>query len=158
MKTLLLFMSFFCIASVSYSQKQILSYEDLKYLIENNLGKADTFLVAKGYTIQKANLKKGTRTYAANMQGGTKSEVEVRADGRKIFVEIQTDDISQYNMIHNSIAQFLIKDAVVSDVQTYNVKDLGNIYITITDTVPFNPIRKDYDIHLVADKHITSYN
>ncbi len=93
------------------------------------------------------------------MQGGTKSAIELRADGKKIFVEIETDDISQYNMIHNSIAQFLIKaDTGTSDIQAYDVKDLGNIYISINETVPYSPIKKDYDIHLVANKHITSYN
>jgi tRNA threonylcarbamoyladenosine modification (KEOPS) complex Pcc1 subunit len=158
MKTLILFLSFFCLATVSYAQRQILSYEDLKYLIENNLGKADTFLVAKGYTIKEMNKKKNTRKYAASMQGGTVSEVELRADGRKIFVEIQTDDISQYNMIHNSIAQFVVTSASTQDIQTYNVKELGSIYISIADKQPYSPIRKDYDIHLVADKNITSYN
>lgn len=158
MKTFILILSFFCLASVSYAQKQILSYEDLKYLIENNLGKADTFLVAKGYSIKSLNKKNNSRKYTTSMQGGTKSEVEVRADGKKMFVEIATDDISQYNMIHNSIAQFLITSGNTGDVQTYNVKELGSIYITVTDTVPYSPIKKDYDIHLVSDRRITSYN
>lgn len=158
-KSLIFLLSFFLMANLSYGQKQVLSYEDLKYLIENNLGKADTFMVAKGYTITKSNIKKKTRTYTAALQGGTKSSVEVRADGRKIFVEIDTDDISQYNMIHNSISQFLITSGTVpADIQSYNVKDLGMIYISINDTVPYSPIRKDYDIHVVADKNITSYN
>ncbi|QKJ30132.1 hypothetical protein HQ865_10290 [Mucilaginibacter mali] len=158
-KTFIFILSFFLATQLSYGQKQLLSYEDMKYLIENNLGKADTFMVAKGYTITKSNIKKKTRTYMATMQGGTKSSVEVRADGRKIFVEIDTDDISQYNMIHNSIAQFLVTSGTVpADIQSYNVKDLGMIYISINDTVPYSPIRKDYDIHLVADKNITSYN
>lgn len=144
-------------ASVSYAQKQILSYEDLKYLIENNLGKADTFLVAKGYTVQ-INKKANTHKYSASLQGGTTSQVELRADGKKIFVEIATDDISQYNMIHNSIAQFLIKTGDVADIQAYEVKDLGSIYISVNDKVPYSPVKKDYDIHLVANRHITSYN
>ena len=151
-------MSFFCLVSASYAQKQLISYEDMKYLIENNLGKADTFLVAKGYTLTKTNKKGNNRKFAASLPGGNKSEIELRADGRKIFLEIITDDISQYNMIHNSIGQFLVTTGNVADVQTYNVKDLGSIYILINDKVPYSPIKKDYDIHLVADKNIMSYN
>jgi hypothetical protein len=159
MKTIILFMSFFCLSTLSYGQKQLISYEDLKYLIENNLGKADTFLVSKGYTITQINAKKKTRKYAASLQGGTKSQLELRADGRKVFVELETNDISQYNMIHNSIGAFLVTNTSYGDdIQAYNIKDLGTIYISISDTVPYSPIRKDYDIHLVAEKGITALN
>lgn len=158
MKTIIFLLSFFCLASAGYAQKQLLSYEDMKYLIENNLQKADTFLVSKGYKIEKISKKNNTRKYFANLQGGTKSNLELRADGKRIYLEIDTDDIAQYNMIHNSIAQFLIKNGEVADIQTYVVKDLGTIYISINDTMPYNPVRKDYDIHLVTEKNITSYN
>jgi hypothetical protein len=158
MKTLIVLLSFFCIASTSFAQKQAISYEDLKYMIENNLGKTDTFLVSKGYTITKIDKKKNNRSYTVHLPGGTNSEVSVRADGKKIFIEIDTDDISQYNMIYNSIAQFVTANSAGQDIQTFNVKDLGTVYIHTADTVPYSPIRKDYDIHLVADKNIMSYN
>jgi len=158
MKTLILFVSFFCSATLCFAQKELISYEDMKFLVENNLGKADTFLMAKGYLLTSANKKNNTRKFTASFKGGTKSNVEMRADGKRIYVEIATNELSQYNIIQNSIAQFLLKDSMVSDVQTYNVKDLGSIYITINDTVPYSPIRKDYDIHLVAEKNKTSYN
>jgi hypothetical protein len=158
MKTLILFMSFFCVSFICFAQKQLISYEDLKYLLENNLGKADTFLTAKGYAIVKINKKTNNRRYLTSMPGGTKSAVELRSDGRKVFVEIITDDVSQFNMIHNSISSFLLASTSYSDIQTYNVKDLGTIYISVNDTVPYSPIRKDYAIHLVAEKGITSLN
>ena len=158
MKTIIFLLSFLGLATISYAQKQLISYEDMKYILENNLGKTDTFLVAKGYNITKVNTKKNTREYAAALKGGTKSDVNVRADGKKIYMEIQTNDISQYNMIYNSVAEFVVKDGGSPDLQVYNVKELGTIYIQVADSVPYNPIRKDYDIHLVADKHITSYN
>jgi hypothetical protein len=158
MKTLILFMSFFCASFISYAQKQIISYEDLKYLLENNLGKADTFLTAKGYTLIKLNKKTNNRTYLVSMTDGTKSAISLRSDGKRNYVEIDTDDISQFNMIHNSVEQFLITNGNFADVQTYEVKDLGTIYISINDTLPYSPIRKDYDLHLVANKNITSYN
>ncbi|MES2277467.1 MAG: hypothetical protein V4592_15695 [Bacteroidota bacterium] len=158
MKTLILFMSFFCVTSISYAQKQLISYEDLKYLLENNLGKADTFLTAKGYSIVKINKKNNNRRYVTSMSDGTKSAVELRQDGKRISVEIITDDISQFNMIHNSISSFLLANTSYNDIQAYDVKDLGMIYISVNDTVPYSPIRKDYAIHLVAQKGITSLN
>ncbi|MBE9660272.1 hypothetical protein [Mucilaginibacter myungsuensis] len=158
MKRIGFILSFLLLSSVGYAQKQLISYEDLKYLIENNLGKADTFFVSKGYTITKQDLKKKTRVYTAKFPGGTKSDINMRADGRKMFVEIETDEIAQYNMIHNSIAAFLIKNGELADVETYKIKELGNIYIMVKDKFPYSPIRKDYDIHLVADKNIMSYN
>jgi hypothetical protein len=47
---------------------------------------------------------------------------------------------------------------MAADVQTYTVKELGNNYITINDTMPYDPMRMDYDIQVVGDKHITAYN
>jgi hypothetical protein len=130
----------------------------MKYLVENSLGKADTFLMAKGYTIVSTNRKNNTRKFTASFPGGTKSTIQLRADGRRIYLEIDTDELSQYNMVYNSISQFLIANAEADNIQTYQVKHLGTIYITINDTVPYNPIRKDYDIHLVAEKNKTSYD
>lgn len=158
MKRIGFILSFLLLSSSLFAQKQMISYEDMKYLVENNLGKADTFFVAKGYTITTQNLKKKTRKYSVTLPGGTKTDVSMRADGRKIFVEIETDEISQYNMIRNSIAAFLTASGDIADVQTYSIKDLGAIYIMVKDKVPYSPIRKDYDIHLVAEKNITSYN
>lgn len=157
MKSIVLIAVLSFISLKGFSQKQIISYEDMKYLVENNLAKADTFLMAKGYAIDKSS-KKTNHKYSIKMQGGTNSNIDLRADGKRIFVEIQTDEISQYNMIYNSISQFLIADGGNADVKTFNVKELGTIYILTSDKVPYSPIRKDYDIHLVADKLITSYN
>lgn len=130
----------------------------MQYLVENSLGKADTFLVAKGYTLMYASKKNNTQKFTATFNGGTKNNIEMRADGKRIYVEIMTDELSQYNMIRNSISQFLLKDEENEDVQTYIVKHLGTIYITVRDKVPYNPIRKNYDIHLVAEKNKTSYD
>ncbi len=82
----------------------------------------------------------------------------MRSDGKRLFIEIETNELNQYGLIRESIAQYLIKDSMVVDVQSYSVKDLGNIYITVNDTVPYDPLRKDYDIQIVSDKHITAYN
>jgi len=156
MKSIIFFMSFFCASMTCLAQKQLISYEDMKYLIENNLSKADTFLLAKGYTALEVNKKTNNRKYGAQLPGGTESEVDLRADGKRIYMDIFTDEISQYNMIHNSIAQFLVKDQSMGDVEAYNIKHLGDIYITVTDKVPYNPIRKNIEIHLVARKDITA--
>lgn len=158
MKSIILLMSFFCLTTLVHAQSQLISYDDLHFLIENNLGKADTFLVAKGYTLAGTDTEKKTQKFTATFDAGTKSEIDMRADGKRIYIEIITDEISQYNMIRNSILQFLIKDEENVDIQTYEVKHLGTIYITVRDKVPYSPIRKDYDIHLVAQKNKVSYD
>jgi hypothetical protein len=150
---LFVFFGTFCVA-----QKSLISYDDIKYLLHNDLGHADTFLMAKGYILVKKDLKNKNRSYALTMRGGTHSNIGVRSDGKRLFIEIETNEVDQYNMIRESIAQYINKDAMVADVQSYTVKDLGNIYITINDTVPYDPLRKDYDIQIVSDKHITAYN
>ena len=82
----------------------------------------------------------------------------MRQDGKKIFVEIVTNEIDQYNLIKESIIQYINKDVLVGDVQSYTIKDIGTIYISIYDAEPYNPLRKDYNINIIPDKNITSYN
>jgi len=142
----------------SFSQKSLISYDDIKYLLRNNLHKADTFLVAKGYIIAKKDNANKNRTYSLTMRGGTHSNINLRSDGKRLFMEIETNEVYQYNLIRESISQYIDKNAAVADVQTYLVKDLGSIYITVNDAVPFDALKKDYDIQIVSDRHITAYN
>ncbi|MDB5130982.1 MAG: hypothetical protein JWR02_731 [Mucilaginibacter sp.] len=158
MKCLLFAGLFILFGTICFGQKSLISYDDIKYLLHNNLGHADTFLMAKGYILVKKDLKNKNRSYALTLQGGTHNNIGVRSDGKRLFIEIETNEVDQYNMIRESIAQYINKDAMVADVQSFTVKDLGNIYITINDTVPYDPLRKDYDIQIVSDKHITAYN
>ena len=140
-----------------FGQKHLLSYDDLKLVLINNLQKTDTFMVAKGYQITAKNDKKNTRSYSS-VSGSSHVNVDVRLDGKRLFIEIITNELSQYDMVHNSIAQYVLKDAPVGDVQTYEVKQFGSIYITVNDTMPYDPLKREYDIHIVSDKHITAYN
>jgi hypothetical protein len=158
MKFIFSFLFLATFAIPAFSQKSLISYDDIKYLLHNNLHQADTFLVAKGYVITKKDNDTKNRKYTLLIQGGTQNTVSMRIDGKKLFIEIETNEINQYNLIRESISQYLLKEAQVSDVQTYSVKDLGNIYITINDTVPYDPLKKDWDIQVVGDKHITAYD
>jgi len=134
-----------------------LSYEDVKFLLHNNLEKADTFFTVKNYNIIKKDGKNKNRKYSLTIPGGTYINVAMRLDGKKLFIEIETNELEQYNLIHESIAQFVDKDATIAGVQAYSVKGLGSIYITVDDSSP-DPLKKDYDIQIVADKHITVNN
>lgn len=140
-----------------YGQKHLLSYDDLKFLLQNNLQQADTFMMAKGYlsTGKKNNTK--NRSYSSKV-GSNHVDVDIRIDGKRLFIELQTNELEQYDLIHNSIAQYIDKNSQVADVQTYAIKDLGSIYITVNDTAPYDPLKREYDIHIVSDKHITAYN
>ena len=145
-------------ASSGFSQKSLISYEDIKYLLNNNIHQADTFLTAKGYVITKKDNNTKNRKYALTFEVGTHNIISLRVDGRRLFIEIETNELNQYNLIRESISQYLIKDGMVADIQTYSVKELGNIYISINESVPYDPLKKEYDIQVVGDKHITAYN
>jgi len=123
-----------------FSQKSLVSYEDIKFVI----------------TKKDNNTK--NRKYALTLPGGTHNNISLRVDGKRLFIEIETNELNQYNLIRESISQYLLKDSMAADVQSYAVKELGNIYITVNDTMPYDPMRKDYDIQVVGDKHITAYN
>jgi hypothetical protein len=113
--------------------------------------------MAKGYQVVSKNNNTKNRRYKSET-GSSHTEVDIRLDGKRLFIEIQTNEVEQYDLIHSSIAQYVTKDNLSPEVQTYVVKDIGTIYITVNDTAPYDPLKRDYDIHVVSDKHITSYN
>ncbi len=154
--TLFIFLLFPALKSLA--QKSLISYEDIKYLLHNNLAHADTFLTAKGYVIAKKDNNTQNRKYVATLTGGTHNEISLRLDGRRLFIEIESNELNQYNLIRESVSQFLVRDGMVADIQTYSVKDLGNIYISVSEAVPYDPLRKDYTIQIMGDKGITVYN
>lgn len=158
MKKLLLSTLLFCFASACFAQTNLISYDDLSYLLHNNINKADTFFVSKGYTLTKKDEKKNLRKYDLKIPGGTYVSNNVRVDGRRMYIEMETNELGQYNMIYNSISQYVNKESTTPDVQTFVVKDLGTIYIMVNDSVPYNPTRREYTFRLVADKGITAYN
>lgn len=158
MKFLIAAVLFGLTALPSFGQQSLISYDDIKFILHNNLNQADSFLVAKGYLVVKKDVKNKNRKYTLTLKGGTYNNIDLRQDGKRLFIEIESDEIDQYNLIRESIAQYLDKNSMVADIQSYTVKDLGNIYITVNDTVPYNPIRKDYEIHVVGDKNITAWN
>src|ERR1700678_3336876 len=133
MKLLLIAFVLIAGSTCCFAQKNMLSYDDIKYLLHNNLHYADTFLVAKGYLLIKSSEAKKTRKYTMTLNDGSYDNVEMRSDGKKLFIEIETNELDQYNLIRESISQYLDKEAAMTDVQSYSVKDLGSIYITISD-------------------------
>lgn len=157
MKKLLLTTLIICSSMLCFAQQSLLSYEDIKYLLHNDLASADTFLTAKGYAIKTKNQKKKFNEYTLPIKGGTFVNVNVRADGRRMFIDMQTTEIAQLNLIQNSISQYLNKESITgADILTYTIKNMATIYITTNDTVPYSPIRKNYDIQIVADKNVTA--
>jgi len=146
-----------CILSVCcFAQSNLVSIEDVKYLLHNNLSRADTFLTAKGYTIKSKNEKKKTREYYLATRNGTHVDLIIRADGKRLTMELETNDISQYNTINSSISQYVNKQSSTPDMQTFIVKDLCTFYITTSDSFPYDPMKKDYVMQIVADKNVTA--
>ncbi len=142
---------------VCFAQQKLLSYEDITYLIQHNIAKADNFMTAKGYDVAPSKPKDRVKKYILKYKDNSQSEVTLRPDGRRLFIGIQTDILEQYNLLLNSISQYRSTASSPSpDVMAYVVKDLGNIYITISDSVPYDPLKKDYDIQVVPDKNIAA--
>jgi hypothetical protein len=158
MKKLLIGLLFTCITSLCFGQRNIISYEDIKFLLHNNLGQADTFLVAKGYSTIKKDDKKKTATYRVNINGGTFVSIGLRADGRRQFIELETNDANQYNLVNSSISQYINTEGSIGDVQTYTIKNLCNIYITANDSRPYNPLKRNYLMQIVPDKNVTAFD
>ena len=160
MKKLLLTAILFMSVPLCFAQQQrnLVSYDDLSYVLTNNINKADTFFTAKGYTLAEQNIKKKTRKYVLKMNGGTYANFSLRNDGRRMYVEIETNEPEQYNLIYTSIASYVNKEVTTPEVQAFTVKDLGNIYVMVNDTMPYNPLRRTYTIQIVSDKSITAYN
>jgi len=141
-----------------HAQNGQLSYEDLKFLVHNNLPIADTFLMVKGYKIVKKNDVKKTRNYSITPPNGIYENTSIRQDGKKIYIEVESNSIEQYNLIHDSIVQFLDKSSSTAGIQVFATKDLGSIYIMLDDATTVDPLKKEYTIQVVASKNITSYN
>jgi myo-inositol-hexaphosphate 3-phosphohydrolase len=139
------------------AQQQLLSYEDLNFLVTNNLRRVDNFMQSKGYTPVKSK-KAGNLKYHLPLADNSTSDIEIRANGKRLYIYIATDEVQQLNLLNNSIAPYLISQTDNSGVLTYKVKDLGDIYIMVNDKVPYSPIKRDYDIRIVSDKNITAYN
>ncbi|NCD72173.1 hypothetical protein [Mucilaginibacter agri] len=158
MKKLLLSLILTCSAYIGFAQnQQLISYEDIRYLLHNNLSKADTFLAAKGYTLTESKAQKN-RKYSLSLPQNTLNTIEMRSDGKKIFMSVQTNVLEQYNLLLNSISQYKTTTSNVGDVQVYQVKDLATIYITVNDSAQFDPLKKDYDIQIVPDKNVVAIN
>jgi hypothetical protein len=157
MKKILLTLILMLSVTLCFAQRGLVSYEDIKFMLHNNLQQVDTFLTIKGYIPVKKDNTTKIRQYTITAPGDTHTDINVRLDGKRMFIEIQTNQISQYNAIHDSIIQFLDKNSMAAGVQTYGVKGLGSIYITVEDNTG-DPLKKDYDIQIAGDKHITIDN
>ncbi len=141
-----------------FGQSQFISYEDVNFLLHNNLMQADTFLTAKGYTTKVKDDKKRTREYVLAIPGGTHVDITMRADGKRLFIDLESNESRQYNLVINSVSQYINKASSTVDMQTYVMKDLCTIYITWTEGAQFDPLRRAYDMQIVADKNVTAYN
>src|SRR6185312_14142221 len=98
-------------AFTGLAQKSLISYEDITYLLQNNIHKADTFLMTKGYVISKKDNDTKNHKFTVTLPSGTYNNISLRADGKRLFIEIETNELNQYNLIRESISQYQVKDA-----------------------------------------------
>ena len=156
MKRLILIMAFVFSAFLCFAQKGAITYDDMKFLLHNNLMQADTFLTIKGYVVtKKDNANKIREYHISGVTSDLFTTINLRLDGKRMYIELETNQPNQFTLIHDSIQEFLDKNSAAAGVQTYAVKNLGTIYITSQESPDGNPLKRDYDIHIIADKHLT---
>jgi uncharacterized protein (DUF342 family) len=158
MKKITLFIPLIFLATLCFGQKGAISYEDIKFILRNNLMQDDTFLNIKGYVTVKKDNDTKNRQYTISGLSDTYTKLNLRLDGKRMYIELETNQPGQFALIHDSIVQFLDKNAGTPGIQTYVVKDLGTIYVTSEEAPDGNPLKRDYDIQIAGDKHITINN
>lgn len=143
-------------AGLLFAQSNLISYDDIRFMLHNTLPKNDEFLVSKGYVPVAGKNSTKNKKYTLTLPGSTHNNIELRSDGKKIFIQIESNLLGQYDMIKNSIASFKIDASAGPDTEAFLVKNLGNIYIITSDSVPYDPLKKDYEIQIVPDKNIAA--
>lgn len=158
MKKILITAIISCLAYTGFAQGKLISYEEIQYMLHNNINRDDSLLLGKGYTQKSKSEKKRTREYALATNRGTYINLTLRADGRRLFMELATNDIQQHDVLMSSIGQYPHKKETMGDMDIYVLKDLGSIYITQTENVPYDPMKKNYLIQIAPDKNVMAYD
>ena len=158
MKKILITAIFSCLTYVGFAQGKLISYEEIQFMLHNNINRDDSLLLGKGYTQKSKNEKKRTREYTLATNRGTYINLTLRADGRRLFMELATNDIQQHDVLMSSIGQYPHKTETMGDMEIYILKDLGSIYITQTENVPYDPMKKNYLIQIAPEKNVMAYD
>jgi hypothetical protein len=158
MKKLSITLLLSCLTYCGFAQGKLISYEEVQLMLHNNINRNDSLLLGKGYTQKSKNEKKKTREYALATNRGTFVKLSLRVDGRRLFIELETNDIQQHDVLMSSIAQYIHKKETIGDMDVYILKDLGSIYITQTENVPYDPMKKNYLMQIVPEKNVMAYD
>jgi len=158
MKKALLSLLLSAFAYTGFAQGKLISYEEIQFMMHNNINRDDSLLLGKGYTQKAKNEKKRTREYTLATNRGTFINLSLRADGRRLFMELSTNDIQQHDVLMSSITQYPYKKENMGDMDLYILKDLATIYVTQTENVPYDPMKKNYLIQIVPDKNVMAFD
>ncbi len=158
MKKILITAILSCLTYVGFAQGKLISYEEIQFMLHNNINRDDSLLLSKGYTQKSKNEKKRTREYTLATNRGTFINLTLRADGRRLFMELSTNDIQQHDVLMSSIGQYPHKKETMGDMDIYVLKDLGSIYVTQTENVPYDPMKKNYLIQIAPEKNVMAYD
>jgi len=158
MKKVLLSLLLSAFAYTGFAQGKLISYEEIQFMMHNNINHDDSLLLGKGYTQKAKNEKKRTREYTLATNRGTFINLSLRADGRRLFMELSTNDIQQHDVLMSSITQYPYKKENMGDMDLYILKDLATIYVTQTENVPYDPMKKNYLMQIVPDKNVIAFD
>jgi hypothetical protein len=158
MKKILITAFISCLTYTGFAQGKLISYEEINFMLHNNINRDDSLLLGKGYTQKSKNEKKRTREYTLATNRGTFINLILRADGRRLFMELSTNDIQQHDVLMSSIGQYPHKTETMGDMDVYVIKDLCSIYVTQTENVPYDPMKKNYLMQIAPEKNVMAFD
>lgn len=102
------------------AQKQLLTYQDLQYVMQNNIPSISSFLQQKDYHLQPSFGDNETRffTLFADIDY---TDISVKANSRHTIVHLSTTDLAQVDLIQKALVNYPFKNS--KGAKIYRVKD-----------------------------------
>ena len=109
------FTTFFCAA-----QKQLLNYQDLQYLLQNNPAQVKDFLKQKDfYSHPSANINE-TR-YLGLIADKDYTDILIQAGNRHTIINLSTTNLQQIELIQKMLSVYAFKNS--KGAKIYRIKD-----------------------------------
>lgn len=102
------------------AQKQLLSYQDLQYMMQNNATSISSFLQQKDYHLQPSFGDNETRFFTLYADVDY-TDISIKANSRHTYIHLSTTDLPQVELIQKALATYPYKNS--KGAKIYRVKD-----------------------------------
>ncbi|RYY06881.1 MAG: hypothetical protein EOP43_04950 [Sphingobacteriaceae bacterium] len=100
------------------AQKQLLSYQDLQYIIQSNTAAVTGFLQQKDYHLQSADNKQAR--FFALFADEDYNDFDLSIQGKHATLTLLTTDLQQIETLENSLKNYVYKST--KNGKTYRIK------------------------------------